>query len=91
MFKKIVLLVLIILFDVYLASSMSPFDGMWDVKALLITKLIFNPLFCLILLMFMFAAWCSIAYIIALLIKGDNHISYVYSDVVFPFRRKNGD
>ncbi len=91
MFKKIILLVLIILFDVYLASSMSPFDGMWNSNALFAIKLLFNPIFCLILLMFMFVAWCSIAYIIALLIKGDNHISYVYSDVVFPFRRKNGD
>lgn len=91
MFKKIILFVLIILFDVFLASSLSPFDGMWDSKALLITKLLFNPIFCVILLVFISIGWCLLAYIIALLIKGDNHISYVYSDIVFPFRRKNGD
>lgn len=91
MYKKIILFILIVLFDVFLASSLSPFDGMWDSKALLITKLLFNPLFCIIVLMFVFIAWSIIAYIIALLIKGDNHISYVYSDVVFPFRRKNGN
>jgi len=91
MFKKIVLLILIILFDIFLASSLSPFDSMWDPKALLITKLIFNPIFLSIYLMFAVMVWCSIAYITALLIKGDKHISYVYSNIVFPFRRKNGN
>jgi len=91
LFKKIILISIILLLDVFLASSLSPFDGMWDSRALLVTKLIFNPIFLFICLMFATMVWCSIAYIIALLMKGDNHISYVYSNIVFLSRRKNGN
>jgi len=87
-FKKIALLILIILLDIFLASSLSPFNNMWDSKALLITKLIFNPIFLSIYLIFVIIVWCFIAFIITLLIKGDKHIIYVYSNIVFPFRKK---
>ena len=46
-----------------------------------------SPLFFLIFSMFVVFAWCFIAYIIALIIKKDDHISNVYSKVLFPFKK----
>lgn len=69
MIRKIILSILGLLFFVYLASPVSPFENMWNVDARFIVKLIFNPIFLSIILLFFLIIWALIAFILSFFIK----------------------
>jgi len=87
MIKQILLVVSYFIVGFILSTDISPLNSLWDSDAKLLFKIALNPIFFLIFSMFVVFAWCFIAYIIALIIKKDDHISNVYSKVLFPFKK----
>ena len=88
MIKKILGSIFFIIFSILISTKASPLNNLWDENAFFVFKMIFNSIFVMIFSMFVLIAWCIIAFIIAMAIKKDEHVSSVYSRIIFPFKLK---